>query len=584
MAQEGFTFLLGKENRERLFQMLQDRAVLEYDVMIKNTPRVNDLIIKAVRTVIGEYPGLQQMENNKVPTTVTEIQFINDLVATKAFHEIEILSGLKVMKTNECSSTKDLNNVQKIHQHGNQNQYNIDSRDDQNGDVGSLNTLIMRLDTLLMKMTHTEELEQKAKTSKTSKTSNTSDFEMKVLYIHADSGDRRPELSETQSRYDFTVYFDREQHIRSKFPIFSNHPIDLSSYNHTSLSRSEDHLFQENVLMTNESYDKNSALGSVASYRNVDTTVVTRGMSLGRRLENVTMIAVKNVSLFISPNKLTSGQNDYFDLNGEESQSLLHYPYLWLQIEGLPNIYAGTSDISTRSTVKIKFDKLSSNNVFGYNSNHQTGFASFKPPCDEAFVFESPVSTIQNLRFLLLKPSGLPFQARPETVLIRRIVLNTVDGTIDITVDAALCKDFFNVEHIVNFRDLQFFQRTSWPDIDSSFLNREGDVQALKQFLEKNDGHLIKSVNATNDLLLTFSVRAPTTIDHSDGSRTVQIPGSTRSFVDLSTLLDGTEMLHGIVFNTSIQTTVQLEVMQRKLKNIGNTGTELATGIVESQF
>lgn len=370
-------------------------------------------------------------------------------------------------------------------------------------------------------------------------------------FVDVSSVDRNFTVQEKFNRYYFSVTFQSEQIFYKPFPIYSNSPLIPPTNSSSSLS---------NALVPNPNYLPNNDLGTLQGWYEMNSTTSSKGLNIPDRVSNVTQLSIDSVLLFFS-----SMDAQCADISDHcFGKTLLHYPYLLLQIEELVSVYKSTNSFYAHNVIKIVRDKTWSQATCG------DGFHLFRPVGNEMFTFPTPKASLNRLTIRILNPMGNELCVPQETLLVQKIrvkkIADPVNSAIQVSVIEVTTSNFFAVcqfyaDHIVRFQDLTFYGSTSL----APFVN----------WLQDSNGHSIfytpfTSSDPTVPISNKFYIKYPFTIKWSDGTMTPMKFG-TETYSSLETRplspLNASPLINGSVYNTTIQTHVGFNVISRNMKN-----------------
>lgn len=397
----------------------------------------------------------------------------------------------------------------------------------------------------------------------------TDPFVTKTVFIDVSSADRDINAmnNNSESKYNFTVLFDSAHSAAEQSviytPIFQNNPVDI------------DH--KKNV-----NYNSNSVLGSIVDY--AKTTYVSRTPSTlrihGATVENVTELFVDAVYIFCTKDEVASVKDKPFYINSTQRfHSIMHYPYLWLEVENLHGtVYRSTNRTSDKAVIKLVHEKTYNDELFD-----EGGHFAFHPQCGESFSFLPLLPQLRQLHFRILNPSGEVLRHTGEHMDIKTISI-TSDTTLSIYNLTIQTHSFFEKSRLcadmeVVFSNLVFFQKTmwsSWSTTATSPFSNDWDsstssVAGLVLFLQDTPGHLITSVgsasNTASSLVNTFTIRYPYKITFTDGSSSPVTFGND-TVTNLQSELQGLEVTRGSVYASTDQTRVSLRALTKHRKSV----------------
>jgi len=373
-------------------------------------------------------------------------------------------------------------------------------------------------------------------------------------FVDVSSVDRNFNVKEKFNRYYFSVTFQSQQCFSKPVPIYSNSPVlpTNSTGNDGTLTV---------TLHPNPTYVPENDLGEVIGWYEMPSSSISKGLNIPDRVSNVTQLSIDSVLLFFS--YMDSQCADISDKSF--GKTLLHYPYLLLQIKELVSVYKSTNSYYAHNVIKIVRDKTWSQATCG------DGFHLFRPVGNEMFTFPTPISSLNRLTIRILNPTGNELCMQQETLLIKKIsVVQTTDPSnsanqvwaIEVITSNYFAVCQFFVDHIVCFQDLAFYGSTTL----SPFVN----------WLQSSDGHRIFSTPSTSPntapvpISNTFYIKYPITVDWSNGTMSPMVFGletlETLSLTNSSSL-STCPLMNGSVYNTTIQTHVGFNVLSRNMKS-----------------
>lgn len=363
-------------------------------------------------------------------------------------------------------------------------------------------------------------------------------------FVDISSVDRNFSVQEKFNRYYFSVTFQSEQRFLKPMPIYSNSPLIPSNSPNT------------NGLVPNPNYLPGNDLGNITGWYEIPSTASSKGLNIPERVSNVTQLSIDSVLLFFS-----NMDAQCADISEKcFGKTLLHYPYLLLQIEELVSVYKSTNSFYAHNVIKVVRDKTWSQATCG------DGFHLFRPVGNEMFTFPSPIASLNRLTIRVLNPMGNELCMQQETLLVKNInvvqiadPINSANQVWIIEINTAnyfaVCQ--FYADHIVRFQDLTFYGSTSL----SPFVN----------WLQDSNGHSIfftpiTSPDSTVPISNKFYIKYPILVNWETGVLEPMSFGS-ETFTSLNNELNTYPLINGSVYNTTIQTHVGFNVISRNMKN-----------------
>jgi len=378
-------------------------------------------------------------------------------------------------------------------------------------------------------------------------------FEYVQHFLAVSSADRNFRVDEKFNRYNFSVTFNSQQLVTKRFPVYENNPlIQLPSKR----------------LESNPQYDPNQPLGEIVGYYDVRTGM-TEGLNIPARISNVAELRIESVCLYFSD------LDSHFSRQCFDSgQTMLHYPYLILQIEELTSIYKSTNEFFHKNVIKIMNDKTWEQGVSG-----RSGYHLFRPMGAEMFTFPVPVALLNRLTIRILTPSGSPLKSIRETSLLQTITIvnpgNGDDYYLKLVTKEYQPTCLLPSDHVVRFQDFDWYNPVSGICSGSPW-------QEFKDWLQGIDGHVLvenpEDPPSRDDpvpvIAQVFYVKFPSVINWATGT-VKPVSFAKLSPENLNILFHSTQnrLINGSMYNTTIQTHISMNAVCKTRREGGTSDT-----------
>lgn len=363
-------------------------------------------------------------------------------------------------------------------------------------------------------------------------------------FVDVSSVDRNFNVQEKFNRYSFAVTFQSEQRFFKPAPIFSNSPVIPIKTNNSSAV----------TLEPNPAYIPENNIGSIIGWYEVPSGI-SKGLNIPERVSNVTQLSIDSVLLYFSSMDAICA-----DISDKSfGKTLLHYPYLLLQIKELVSVYKSTNSYYSHNVIKIVRDKTWSQATCG------DGFHLFRPVGNEMFNFPTPIASLNRLTIRILNPMGNELCMQQETLLIKQLRITQINDpsnilnqiwVIEVTTTNFFAVCQFYTDHIVCFQDMIYYGSTTL----SSFIN----------WLQDSDGHrIIYTPSSTDPISNKFYIKYPVTVNWTNGNM-MHMEFDEETILTLSSDSSGLKtcpLINGSVYNTTIQTHVGFNVLSRNMRS-----------------
>ena len=367
-------------------------------------------------------------------------------------------------------------------------------------------------------------------------------YQISQNYLSISSADRYFFVGEKTNRYNFSVTFESQQMVTRRVPIHVNNPFNFDG---TRLSQNTGP----------DGYDPTQPLGVVVGFYDLDTGVV-KGLNVPAKVTNVIELRVDSVTFYFSEEDHRFSSQCFND-----GFTLLHYPYLLLEIQELVSVYKSTSEVCQKNVIKIMDDKTYCHGCDNF------GYHVFRTVGPEVFTFPNPVASLNRLSIRFLTPDGMEIKTRPETALLKsvQIVNNPVTGDLYIEIKTYEYQPIamFPRDHIVHLQDCDWFHGTSYAS--------GSPWQEFKNWLSRDSGHVLQrdptnmmSQESTGDIYNKFYLKYPYDINWLTGQNAPKSFGSS-SVSELMNLLETptVRLVNGNMYNYTIQTNVSFIATSR---------------------
>jgi hypothetical protein len=223
-------------------------------------------------------------------------------------------------------------------------------------------------------------------------TRNNRTYVHEMVFLEVGSADRNRSIARHESPAHFTVFFASQKTATHRYPIFYNHPLELSPdvRRCAGLRGCPDH-----AVISSE-----SQLCDILDYEEVELKNAIGGANVDQVLKNVSQLRVNHIQLHVAI-----------------SERLSQFPFILLEVADYDTMYTSTTTSVRKAFCKLFYDR---SNCPGENSKHHM----FIPMSNEEKLFQTPVASIDQLTFRVLTPKGNPIvdnAVHPDILLIKRI-------------------------------------------------------------------------------------------------------------------------------------------------------------------
>jgi hypothetical protein len=221
-------------------------------------------------------------------------------------------------------------------------------------------------------------------------------YKESATYLELSSGDRNRRVSGSETPSNFSVYFASQKTAIQCYPIFMNHPLELSSDVRKCAGLRGP---PDPAVLT----DCNNDLGDILHFEEIEVASngVDGGANVDCVLKNVLKMVLKHVQLHARIGALAK-----------------RHPFVMLQIKGFESVFN-----STTSSLRNAFCKL----FFDCNSGVHDRFIPLS--CEEKS-FDVPLASIDRLVFSICTPEGKPLidrQKTPDVLLVKTVRIVQLD-------------------------------------------------------------------------------------------------------------------------------------------------------------
>ena len=399
-------------------------------------------------------------------------------------------------------------------------------------------------------------------------------------FLEVCSSDRVRTLNVTETPYDFTVYFGTTMPAWRTYPVWLNNPIDYD----TEEPETAD-IRRSLGLRGLPAAAYNATLGDVSEY--IDIPIPSQSQNnVDTVFRNVVELHVQCVQLYFA--------------NAESGGSgCPEYPYLLLEVREYQNVYRSTNNSVRKSFCKLFYDASNCNTIAG-SKHHE-----YIPKYSHGMKWVTPQASIDRLQFRVLTPHGRLLSTNSDTYLLKDIEVTNGGTELTLTLDQFVLTDTLAIKDRIRLKDLEWYKSSEWntwynsaavqdavaryTEVEAAYKTalkqattvqsrqalREqferdqvdfdyptlgspanSDLVALKTFLERPEGHAIKTAipgGTTNVNQVTIEIDC--TLDPVSGTCTV-LPLKTPSN-------DGYSLMNGVLLHESYSTNISLTVVER---------------------
>lgn len=243
---------------------------------------------------------------------------------------------------------------------------------------------------------------------------------------------------------------------------------------------------------------------SIASQRFRFTTDFSANEnSIQHRYKNIKSLSVKRIIIpqeireFSTINNVPKSYYNYsFNFN---------FPYVFLQIDELDNVYDGTSETIRKGFTQMIVDKC-------YFAPNGRGYLVLQSMQDEKKVFQTPLSELSRLTISIRKPNGELFNESVDDLKIFKIEYELVNRQyLKVVTNKYFDKNEFYKGDTVVFKGYTLVQLT--PAMTPAA------IKTLNDYINRKQGHEVIELGQANDsgYYRNFYIKAPGSFDESCG-------------------------------------------------------------------
>jgi len=304
-------------------------------------------------------------------------------------------------------------------------------------------------------------------------------YETDILFVEMSSTDRNRSIATNESPAIFNVYFASQKTATYRYPIFHNHPFELTTdvRRQAGLRGCPNHA---NII-------SNPSLCHIIDYEEIEFKNKSGGANIDSVLRNITNLRLNHIQLHVNI-----------------SNRIAIYPYILLEIVDYDNMYTSTTTNVRKSFCKLFYDRT---NCPGEHSKHHL----FIPMANEEKIFCTPIASIDLFSFRLLTPKGKPILDNieyPDSLLIKRISILPESVTnapnayyVAIDLHHYINVECFNENDIISISDVEWYNQNNFINWASS---SEVDDKLTLQYTLENEYE--EAINPTcNDNTKTSS-------------------------------------------------------------------------------
>ena len=233
------------------------------------------------------------------------------------------------------------------------------------------------------------------------------------------------------------------------------------------------------------------------------TDFSTTDNSIQNRYKNIKSISVKRI---IIPQEIrdTSSINNVPKSFYNYSFNF-NFPYVFLQIDELDNVYDGTSETIRKGFTQMIVDKC-------YFAPNGRGYLVLQSMQDEKKVFQTPLSELSRLTISIRKPNGELFNDSIDDMKIFKIEYELLNRQyLKVIANKFYDKNEFYKGDTVVFKEFKLL-----PISPSMSLSA---IKTLEEYINRKQGHEVIEIGQANDsgFYKYFYIKAPGSFDESCG-------------------------------------------------------------------
>lgn len=225
--------------------------------------------------------------------------------------------------------------------------------------------------------------------------------------------------------------------------------------------------------------------------------------SIQQRYRNVKSLAVKRIIIPQEIKELSSINN--VPKNMYNHSFGFSFPYIFLQIDEIDNVYDGTNDTVRKGFTQMIVDKC-------YYAPNGRGYLVLQSIQDEKKVFQTPLSELSKLTISLRKPNGELFNDSVDDLKIFKVEYELLNKQyLKIVTNKYFDKnEFYKGDTIV-------IQGYTMPKLTNAMT--DSGIRKFTEFINRKSGHDVVELGQANDsgFYRNFYIKAPGAFDDSCG-------------------------------------------------------------------
>lgn len=272
--------------------------------------------------------------------------------------------------------------------------------------------------------------------------------------------------------------------------------------------------------------------------------------SIQQRYKNIKSLAVKRI---IIPQEI----KEYSSINNVPKNMYNHsfgfsFPYVFLQIDEIDNIYDGTNDTVRKGFTQMIVDKC-------YFAPNGRGYLVLQSIQDEKKVFQTPLSELSKLTISVRKPNGELFNDSVDDLLIFKVEYELLNRQyVKIVTNKYFDKnEFFKGDTIV-IKGYTMSKLTN--------AMTDSGIRTLTEFINRKQGHDVIELGQANDsgFYRNFYIKAPGAFDDSCGKFVVDAPAITNleAYNDAYDFTANPTTTNGSILNMALQCIFSFKIEQ----------------------
>jgi len=233
------------------------------------------------------------------------------------------------------------------------------------------------------------------------------------------------------------------------------------------------------------------------------TDFSTTDNSIQNRYKNIKSISVKRIIIPQEIRDMSSINNvpkSFYNYSFN-----FNFPYVFLQIDELDNVYDGTSETIRKGFTQMIVDKC-------YFAPNGRGYLVLQSMQDEKKVFQTPLSELSRLTISIRKPNGELFNDSIDDMKIFKIEYELLNRQyFKVIANKFFDKNEFYKGDTVVFKEFKLLPIS--PSMTSSA------IKTLEEYINRKQGHEVIEIGQANDsgFYKYFYIKAPGSFDESCG-------------------------------------------------------------------